>query len=697
MAFVYRSDRTNLLDKKKIALGPGEYNEELSKTQGRLLHKNHMKYSIMMKNSKPSIIPFNTTSKRSKLFEGDNIPGPGTYSLSNCFNSTYTKAPFKHGGSSLEKDIQEFISPMYKTNTNKKGFLSSEKRFNKSLTDSKISPGPGSYEIKSHFININNTNTSNKYMEEKYALNKGKMYKLPGSSDQIISSIPDKTKGEFKMIKGLLTEIKKQSDDFGLVGPGKYNIYTNWNTGGIIWDKGYKKDKNKYSEKKIQKELEKNSSMFNTENYSERMQMNNYNMSTISTNINVPQKSKNLSSVLTMTNMNTSSNNYNLNNSKNICSNTNNISGWNTTSNLIYNNSMKNGKPKVEKQMRNKIFHDFIKSREDLHYRTMSKLKDKKNVIIDLEYDEQPGPGFYNQSIMPKHISFMSTASNFGSTSPKFNSTKKENEVIGPGSYFKEKNKYQPKFKAVLHAKIPEKQKRKSNDSVFVQSLIKNNEEKMPGPGEYNVEGKLIKKEISNIKSFGSNVERFKYSKSSEEKDSSKNEIIDNDVKEYINQSITEEEKKEENRIKERQYIKKVELYKKQEKEKRQKYLKKLTPSVGTYSPEITSSIQYQVLSKLNPYRNQVAPFNIVDSRFAQIKNPRIKNIGTPGPADYNVLTAFNALNIDKRKYNVFGQNKQRESRIRNTFVPGPGIYNLDNPDIWNIKSYNVLFINNHK
>ena len=74
-------------------------------------------------------------------------------------------------------------------------------------------------------------------------------------------------------------------------------------------------------------------------------------------------------------------------------------------------------------------------------------------------------------------------------------------------------------------------------------------------------------------------------------------------------------------------------------------------PSVGTYSPEITSSIQYQVLSKLNPYRNQVAPFNIVDSRFSQIKNPRLlKNIGTPGPADYNVLPAFNAINLDKRK-----------------------------------------------
>lgn len=64
MAFVYRSDRTNLLDKKKIALGPGEYDEELSKTQGRLLHKNHMKYSTMIKNTKPAIIPFNTTSKK---------------------------------------------------------------------------------------------------------------------------------------------------------------------------------------------------------------------------------------------------------------------------------------------------------------------------------------------------------------------------------------------------------------------------------------------------------------------------------------------------------------------------------------------------------------------------------------------------------------------------------------------------------
>ena len=690
MAFVYRSSRENISERNKISLGPGEYDEEFSKTQGRLLHKNNIKYSTMIKNTKkPLIIPFNTTSQRSKLFEGDNkMPGPGTYSLTNNFNSANinSKNSFIHTSSSLDKDLQDIL-PLYKSNRTKKGFLSSEKRFIKNTKKETILPGPGSYELKSYFQNTNtNNNSNNKYIKEKYGQNKGRIYKLPGS-DKRVASIPDKTKGEFKIVKGLLTEFKKEKYDEGQVGPGKYNIFTNWNTPGIIWDKGYKKeDKSKINESEIQKELEQNSSMFNNENYSEKMHNfnNNYNLSSISTNINFAQKSNNLSSILTNANINTSNNN--INNSKNI-----NISGWNTTSNLNYNNSLKNiNKPQIEGQIRNRIFHNFIKSREELHYNTMSKLKDPNNLILDLEYTDRPGPGFYNQNIIPKHISFTSTAQNFGSSSPKFKILKTENDILGPGTYFKEKNKYEPKFKTVLHAKIPEKQKRISNDSVYVQDLIRNNEEKKPGPGEYNLEGKFIRKEISNNKSFGSIVERFKYNKIPEEEN-----YNNNDIKEYINQTLDEENKKDQERIKERQYLKKIEKIKKKEKQKRQKYLRKKMPSVGTYSPEVTSSMYYHVLSKLNPYRNQVAPFDIVNTRFSQIKNPRIKNIGTPGPSDYNVLSAIKALNLDKRKYNIFGQNIQRESIIKNTFVPGPGNYNLDNPNIWNIKSYNVLFINN--
>ena len=117
----------------------------------------------------------------------------------------------------------------------------------------------------------------------------------------------------------------------------------------------------------------------------------------------------------------------------------------------------------------------------------------------------------------------------------------------------------------------------------------------------------------------------------------------------------------------------KLEKIKKKEKLHRAPYIYKPIPCVGTYSPEITKSIYYEVFSKLNPYRNTVAPFNMINTRFSP---------------------AFKALNLDKRKYNIFGQNEQRESIIKNAKVPGPGLYNLNKPNEWNIKSYNVLFIN---
>ena len=690
MAFVYRSNRTNISEKNKTSLGPGEYDEELSKTQGRDLHKKNLKYSTILKHrNNPLIIPFNTTSQRSKLFDGDDTPGPGAYSLMKNYKSNKAKMSFGNASTSLEKEIQELFPNLSK---NKKGFLTSEKRFSENSSKEKIIPGPGSYELrKPKFINLKNyNNIDNKYIKEKYAMNKGKIYKLPGSSEQMISSIPDKSKGEFKLVKGLLVESKKDENDSDKIGPGKYNIYLSWKTNGIDWDKGYKKeDKNdKYKEDEIQKQLEKNSSLLNNnESYSERMRNFNNNISSFSTNYKAFQKSLNLSSTFTMTN--TDMSNHHINKSNNNFS----ISGWNTSTNLGYNSkSIK----RPERLIRNKIFSDFIKGRENLHFTTMSKLKDENNLVMDIEYHDNPGPGFYNQNIIPKHTSFMSTASNFGSNSPKFKMPKIENGTIGPGTYFKERNKYEPKKKIIIYAKAPEKPKEEINDSVYVQNLIRSNEEKMPGPGEYNLERKFTKKEISNINSFGSKVERF--SKTPKEKNKIKDELIDdNDVREYINRSLDEEERKDKIRIRQSLYLKKMELMKQKEKEKRQKYLKQKMPSVGTYSPELISTIKYQVLSKTNIIRNQIAPFNIVDSRFALVKNPRIKITIPPGPGDYNILPAFKALNSDKRKYNVFGQNKQRDTKIRNTFVPGPGNYNLDNPNIWDIKSYNALFINKPK
>ena len=694
MAFVYRSStRQNFLDLRPLPLGPGEYDEEISKTEARLLHQRNMKYSKVLKSKKkPPIIPFNSTSKRSSILKFDNyIPGPGAYTLSkkenniNNINNTYSQI--------TDKEIIDIIS-LDSPNSINKGFLSSERRFfskdSKNINNNKNSPGPGSYELASHF-NLNNK-SENKFLNEKYAPNKGKIYTLPGTSEKKIASIPDKSKGKFKIIKGILTEIKTSESDHNLnkaLGPGTYNLFQKWETPGIIWSKGYKKEeKSKINESKIQKELEQNSTMLNTENYSEKM--HNINASTISSTFkNNFSRSKNTSSQLTKTiNINNSSTN-NKNKNRNI-----NINGWNTSTNLNYKNSsliLNSGTSYLPNEglIRNKIFHNFLKRKEELHTETVYNHNFKNNLMLDIEYTNPPGPGFYNQDIIPKHTDFSSTAQNFGSNSPKFANIKSGQNVLGPGEYFKERNKYEPKFKTLVHIKFPETQKIKKENSVYTSNLIKKNKEKHPGVGQYNLEGDLIKKQISNNKSFGSSVERFQGKEIKIKNDKNRNNI-----KVYINQFITQENLKSIHRDNKIKYLNKMEKAKKKEKLKRQQYVNKPIPSVGTYSPEVTSTIYYNVFSKLNPYRNTVAPFNMINTRFSQTKNPRLEKKESPGPADYEVLPAFKALNKEKRKYNIFGQNNQRESIVKNEDVPGPGLYNLDSRDFWNIKSYNALFIN---
>jgi len=694
MAFVYRSStRQNFLDLKPLPLGPGEYDEEISKTEARLLHQRNMKYSKVLKSKKkPPIIPFNSTSKRSSILKFDNyIPGPGAYTLSkkenniNNINNTYSQI--------TDKEIIDIIS-LDSPNSINKGFLSSERRFfskdSKNINNNKNSPGPGSYELASHF-NLNNK-SENKFLNEKYAPNKGKIYTLPGTSEKKIASIPDKSKGKFKIIKGILTEIKTSESDHNLnkaLGPGTYNLFQKWETPGIIWSKGYKKEeKSKINESKIQKELEQNSTMLNTENYSEKM--HNINASTISSTFkNNFSRSKNTSSQLTKTiNINNSSTN-NKNKNRNI-----NINGWNTSTNLNYKNSsliLNSGTSYLPNEglIRNKIFHNFLKRKEELHTETVYNHNFKNNLMLDIEYTNPPGPGFYNQDIIPKHTDFSSTAQNFGSNSPKFANIKSGQNILGPGEYFKERNKYEPKFKTLVHIKFPETQKIKKENSVYTSNLIKKNKEKHPGVGQYNLEGDLIKKQISNNKSFGSSVERFQGKEIKIKNDKNRNNI-----KVYINQFITQENLKSIHRDNKIKYLNKMEKAKKKEKLKRQQYVNKPIPSVGTYSPEVTSTIYYNVFSKLNPYRNTVAPFNMINTRFSQTKNPRLEKKESPGPADYEVLPAFKALNKEKRKYNIFGQNNQRESIVKNEYVPGPGLYNLDSRDFWNIKSYNALFIN---
>ena len=102
--------------------------------------------------------------------------------------------------------------------------------------------------------------------------------------------------------------------------------------------------------------------------------------------------------------------------------------------------------------------------------------------------------------------------------------------------------------------------------------------------------------------------------------------------------------------------------------------------------------MSYNVLSKLNQYRNKIAPFNIMNIRFRNELNIKKKNEEIPGPGDYEVSDAYNTLYNSKKSYNIFGAGLQRKNNKNN--VPGPGLYEPNDPNsLWNKKTFNILFM----
>ena len=77
--------------------------------------------------------------------------------------------------------------------------------------------------------------------------------------------------------------------------------------------------------------------------------------------------------------------------------------------------------------------------------------------------------------------------------------------------------------------------------------------------------------------------------------------------------------------------------------------------STGTYSPEKMNFISYSVLSKVNPYRNKIAPFKVMNVRFKNMnKSFKSYKVNVNGPRAYEVVYAYNALNNNKKNYNIF-------------------------------------------
>ena len=625
MAFVTRSERkikTELTNSTEI--GPGEYDNEKEKMKARILHRISNRYTHFSKKNNLKInIPFNSTCERTNFFRINNTPGPGTYT------NTYSNLKYniKKDSPSLIKEIifmeeNGNLVPRFRNET--KGFLSSERRFNKiSNQNNNENLGPGCYEIDKTF---NTTKISTNYEK----LHPKRNYKNL-SLNESIPTIPDKNRGEFIYTNGIIKEIEKRIKKEGELGPGEYDINPKWKSNTLDWKIGLKSENKNLDYKKELINSLNNSSMKNKPNNTSITKMN---------------KSVN--------------------------------------KNKSNNNSLEEN----DHNIRNLVFNRFLKERKKLHDNNLNKLKEYNDIILDIKFKDTPGPGFYDNKIIKSPISNFNINKrnkNFGSNSPKFYKTIKEDISIGPGTYFLEKNKYEPKIETIVHTKKPERKnpENKKDVGLFISNFRKNNTKREPGPGQYDIEKDFLKKEVSNVKSFGMLSERFKTSKILEnteldekEKDKNKFDKINNEFEDKMNIKIN------------RRYL---ELKKEEEeRKKREKYKNIKEPAVGTYSPEIVNSISYNVFSKINPYRNKLAPFNIMNTRFENQPKMFINyKFNYPGPGKYEVTNAYNALNNSKKNYNIFGTDLQRKDN--NLDIIGPGLYDQNNS--WNKKTFNVLFM----
>ena len=377
-------------------------------------------------------------------------------------------------------------------------------------------------------------------------------------------------------------------------------------------------------------------------------------------------------------------------------------------SNVLQTEISQNDNLKKNNSMRNQVFNRHILDRKKYLSEQMNKQKKYNEIINQFQYKETPGPGYYNNKIPPATIFNTNKSQNFGSNTPKFLKIGDEDWGVGPGAYFLEKNKYQPKIEVKVHPKSPERknESKNNNGGLYVKNYRMKNKYRYPGPGQYNLSKNFIKEKISKIESFGALDQRFKYKNLNTENN--------DDYNEYINEKLNRElylkdDPVFDDNIQYKINRKILEIRRQEEiakKRKRDKFMNKVSPAVGDYSPEFSTSISYNVKSKINKYRNDVAPFNIMDSRFSKNKKYFFnEDLALPGPGAYDVSEAFNALKDGikngyiHKSYNNDNSNNEENTKIKSKnnevkSIPRPEIYeqNFTN-NSWNKKTFNVLFI----
>ena len=244
---------------------------------------------------------------------------------------------------------------------------------------------------------------------------------------------------------------------------------------------------------------------------------------------------------------------------------------------------------------RTRIFNFFLNNR----YEKQKSIAEKKE-SFDPIFEGTPGPGYYSpDTVYEKNINNLfnitpQSKSGFNSNLPRFKTSIKLNNDLGPGYYYnKSKPKKIQKPKYILGI-IPHKE---NNINALKLSLAKENY-KVPGPGSYEIKGNLIKEDITKNQNFGINEIRFK-------KDFKIKENLPGpgsyEIKSIFHQNKKDNTDKKNNNVY-KNYKNDLDLIKQLEKIPKET---SISPSVGFYNPGIVSSMEYEIKSKVNPYLDE--------------------------------------------------------------------------------------------
>ena len=493
MAFVFRAKRDlKLSDIEPNSISPGEYYKE-----------NHLIKDIDKQSSE-----FQSKTTRNIPVSKFNTPSPGSYEKNIIYYDIFgdsrktkkTKNIYDSVKTSvIPKEVQEFISKNQAIAFNTRGG-----RFNyriEELEKKKKIPGPGAYspdtslppnrkkilikrDNKENNIisNINHKsiddniiiNTNNNHNNSSLLTNnnissncsksthdnsnKSKLLKKNKSfnSEYRSETIPSKgnlgydidKNGDRKMIVSN-NEDKNIDGKNDSVGPGTYNIQSNWEKNFLSWEKMRNDNDEKYNAIKAKKNLSPLSQL--EKDYLINLQRKK----------NVYQKSK-----------------------------------TRTENNSLYN-------------AKSKLFNYFM----NLRYDKVKNVNDKKeyNDFL-LEGMPGPGyySPDTNFSELNNSSKYNKYKKNFIAKDPRFKMISKANNDLGPGFYYnKSKPKKVEKPKYMLG--LIDNPYKEDNLCALKLSLTKENY-KVPGPGSYDIESNFIHEDISNNQNFGSNDRRFKQS-----------------------------------------------------------------------------------------------------------------------------------------------------------------------------------------